>query len=885
MTRTSKRFICILLSVFLLIATLPITVSVSATGTVIEVSTAQQLTDACSTINSNGGEYTISLQADITGYVTVNNETAVVTLVGNGHTLTQPTAVVNVIKGTLNLGDGNSALTLKSEGTQGDEPGIIYVWGENAVCNMYDKVTVTGRKNNNYFGGGATVGPGTFHMYGGTITDCGVDGGSVCFGGGVAAIGGGKFIMDGGLITNCYVKNAYHGENGYTGGAEINGAGGGVVVVNGGSFEMNGGEISNCESDFGGGAALLISYEEIMNYYNTYGVNFGYTQNIITINDGTIKDNSAAFLGGGVFSSGYYYTNNPALATNNPPIGYNAKTGTYINGGNISENSASEGGGVFVSAMNTTDTQKTLIHGATISKNTAEQGAGIEAALNWLQADIDGCTITDNIASANGGGIMLQGNKKSNGTQLKNSVITGNKSGDRGAGVYYDDKSKLTISGANTIQNNTLNGVDNNLNIYSKDYPVYVGGALTGSQIGLSDPRLWDDGLEDVDPAAESEIHLTSGYSQYNTASPVEVFTSDHNGWFAAMSDVTTNEVRLVRRPPEYLDKVTFTKTYQGKTGYSDAGTVVIPDGKLTENITFSITPYKSFNREVGKTDIPAFGEASYTITVDGNEADELAVNLPDFTGLGVGDYWYEVKETAGNTAGVSYDSNTYYLHVVVSHEDVAHPDAYGISQVTLHKTAPADDGTYTNNADDKTQGFTNQFSSGSLTVTKKIDGTFADRTKKFDIVVTLTAPEGKTVTGPITYSGTETIAGGWTGSKTVTLSLGLNESVTFTNIPDGVTYTVKENDYSSDGYEIPTYTFDNASETGDTVLTGSDWSGVYASGSISDSADTVTVKNKKDATIDVGVITENAPFVVVILLVIGLAVFMIIKRRRSIEE
>lgn len=579
----------------------------SAAGTVIEVRTPEELSAACSTINSNGGEYTISLQEDITGSITVNKETAVVTLVGNGHTLTQPTAVVNVIKGTLNLGDGNSALTLKSEGTYGDEPGIIYVWGENAVCNMYDKVTVTGRKNNNYFGGGATIGPGTFHMYGGTITDCGVNGGSTCFGGGVAAIGGGKFIMDGGLITNCYVKNAYHGDNGYTGGGKINGAGGGVVVVSGGSFEMNGGEISNCESDFGGGAALLISSGEYMNNKRTYGEYFGYTQNIITINNGTIKDNSAAFLGGGVFSSGYYYTSQTAICANNPPIGYNAKTGTYINGGNISENSASEGGGVFVSAMKTTDTQKTLIHNATISKNTAEQGAGIEAVLDWLQADIDGCTITDNIASANGGGIMLQGNVESNGTQLKNSVITGNKSGDRGAGVYYDGDSKLTISGAVTIQNNTFNGDANNLNIFSKDNPVYVGGALTGSQIGLSDPPLWDDGLDDVDPAAESEIHLTSGYSQYNTASPSEVFTSDHNGWYADMSDVTTNEVRLVRRPPDYLDKVTFTKTYKGKTGYSDAGTVVIPDGKLTEDITFSITPYKSFNREVGKTDIPAF--------------------------------------------------------------------------------------------------------------------------------------------------------------------------------------------------------------------------------------------------------------------------------------
>ena len=142
-----------------------------------------------------------------------------------------------------------------------------------------------------------------------------------------------------------------------------------------------------------------------------------------------------------------------------------------------------------------------------------------------------------------------------------------------------------------------------------------------------------------------------------------------------------------------------------------------------------------------------------------------------------------------------------------------------------------------------------------------------------------------KAQTDRITYSDTETIASGWTGSKEITLSLGLNESVTFTNTPDGVTYPVKENNYSSDGYEIPTYTFDNASETGDTVLTGTDWSGVYASGSISDSADTVTYKNKKSATIDVGVVIENAPFVIIILLVIGLAVFMIIKRRRRIED
>ena len=43
-------------------------------------------------------------------------------------------------------------------------------------------------------------------MLGGTIENCGIDGGSVCYGGGVAVIYGGSFVMDAGEITNCYAK-------------------------------------------------------------------------------------------------------------------------------------------------------------------------------------------------------------------------------------------------------------------------------------------------------------------------------------------------------------------------------------------------------------------------------------------------------------------------------------------------------------------------------------------------------------------------------------------------------------------------------------------------------------------------------------------------------
>ena len=124
---------------------------------------------------------------------------------------------------------------------------------------------------------------------------------------------------------------------------------------------------------------------------------------------------------------------------------------------------------------------------------------------------------------------------------MKNTTVTGNKSGDRGAGVYYDNNSKLNISGANVIQNNTYNGVLNNLNVLSLAKPVYVIGSLTGSQIGLSDPTLWDDGKEDYDAEAVSTEYLTSGYKANNPeVHPKEYFTSDHETWIVDRSAKTT---------------------------------------------------------------------------------------------------------------------------------------------------------------------------------------------------------------------------------------------------------------------------------------------------------------------------------------------------------
>ena len=141
--------------------------------------------------------------------------------------------------------------------------------------------------------------------------------------------------------------------------------------------------------------------------------------------------------------------------------------------------------------------------------------------------------------------MYLTKNDNSSKTTISNTTITGNTSGDRGAGVYYDKDSALHISGKDIIQDNKYNDVLNNLNILSVEKPVIVDGALTGSQIGLSDPRLWDDNMTDIEaPDDGSAELLTSGYKENNpVVHPDQYFTSDHETWVVDRSEKTITEI------------------------------------------------------------------------------------------------------------------------------------------------------------------------------------------------------------------------------------------------------------------------------------------------------------------------------------------------------
>ena len=306
--------------------------------------------------------------------------------------------------------------------------------------------------------------------------------------------------------------------------------------------------------------------------------------------------------------------------------------------------------------------------------------------------------------------------------------------------------------------------------------------------------------------------------------------------------------------------------------------------------------------------------------------------------------------------------NTTYYIHVQVVNNPV-----YGtknapentqkfLRSVTMHKTAPTKDNgndapttnteynawTEKNNnykANAKVNDIQNTYYAGDLSIKKVVTGNSGDKDKRFKVTVTFTKPAGTIITSNIKYSAVTTENGttelnqtiynqsdandsSWkTGTEDNAQRINENseaiayakvkfwikdgETVTFKNIPYGVTYTVAEtkpadntytNKFTFTNADIAT-TFndkslaedsgkqnkDNAKEnTGDFFGTEE---GKFASGSISDESDVLTITNYKESVIDIGVITSNAPYVAVLIFAVAALVIYTRRRKDMFEE
>ena len=434
----------------------------AATPTTIKVGSSSEFDKAAATVNAaTGGEYIIELTDDIqTGGVSFSSSQPV-SIVGNGHTITlMEKASFHISKDTeLGLGseNGDDSLTISGGNIQNnDEPGLLHIQG---TCNMYPGVTIADRKGENYFGGGVTVQGGTFHMYGGTIENCGINGGSMCYGGGVGVAYGGSFIMDGGEIKNCFATSPYKWADDGMNPLWIASAGGGVFVSGGSSFVMTGGTISNNKAnEMGGGVAVVASPNELE------GGRWGKLQSSVQILGGTISGNEAND-GGGVLASAYFY--NPyALCAATPNVGAAKKPGLFLKNATITNNTANqnEGYGAGVLTMMMKSPAAAEIRDCTITKNSAAVGGGVASYGKYTSLTIDECTITGNKAANYGGGFAAESNSGEGAdTTITNTKLCNN-SADKAASDVYLDGSIAKLSAAKDMNELYLGKPDDVIN-------------------------------------------------------------------------------------------------------------------------------------------------------------------------------------------------------------------------------------------------------------------------------------------------------------------------------------------------------------------------------------------------------------------------------------
>lgn len=306
------------------------------------------------------------------------------------------------------------------------------------------------------------------------------------------------------------------------------------------------------------------------------------------------------------------------------------------------------------------------------------------------------------------------------------------------------------------------------------------------------------------------------------------------------------------------------------ETTYDDMSTVTLTKEYVltnsgtsspAETFTFStLTCTRVTDAAAGVTTanapVPTIGNVSYAAGDAGstNKTKNITITLPTYNSVGI--YTYTFTETDGGTAGVTYRSTPIKLVVTV----IEQGGKVRVAAVHTEGTG----GT-------KSGAFNNEYSAGSLSVKKTVTGIMGDQQKEFTVKVTFYAPAGDTVREAITYKdGTETktiAAGdGWTGSKEVEITLKHDETVTFTNIPYGVTYNVVENDYTTDGYDAASYNFDDNNKK------------------IGSASENVTITNNKGGTVDTGINMDSMPYIL-LLAVACVGLFLFISKKRMMRE
>ncbi len=268
-----------------------------------------------------------------------------------------------------------------------------------------------------------------------------------------------------------------------------------------------------------------------------------------------------------------------------------------------------------------------------------------------------------------------------------------------------------------------------------------------------------------------------------------------------------------------------------------------------------------------------AAGKVNKTATA---VAKDITVTAPQASAYpSVGYYYYEFRETVGDTAGVTYSSDTCVLRVAVVRDDIT--GAVSIGSVKLMSRDAK--GSLA-----KKDSITNLYSAGTLTIEKQVTGNMGDRDKEFTVTVTFDAGNKKiksainvntenadTTTNPTAL----TPEASGSSSLSTTISVKNGTKVIFSNIPEGVTYSVTET--QAEGYDAPEYYLNSTKQSGTSVR-----------GTLADTASggsmnpAVKIVNHKESVIDTGIIVSNLPYLLTLLgIAAGTALYIAVCHHR----
>lgn len=238
--------------------------------------------------------------------------------------------------------------------------------------------------------------------------------------------------------------------------------------------------------------------------------------------------------------------------------------------------------------------------------------------------------------------------------------------------------------------------------------------------------------------------------------------------------------------------------------------------------------------------------------------------------------YEYTLKEVSTNKfAGVSYFEGS--IKLVVS---VVNGTNGQLRVAAVHTEGYDGQGNYLGA---KSDTFTNTYSANSIAVTKTVKGNLGDKTKEFGFTIDFEKADNESAPTGITYTvgdETKTVSFGADGKAQAKFTLKNGQTLNFVNVPKSVKYTVTEDDYTN--MNDPTKGYTTTVSVNDGNSTTSLTSNAQT---MTKDAATVAFTNTKGATIDTGVILDNAPYIALLAIVaIGGVALMLNKRRRDEE-